>query len=402
MVSESLEASAWPAVAYESLPWQPVDVSASRTAQRRYRGAYEAAVVPPIVSVDLMLPSESAAVVEEAAAETARFDAELGREIAPFDAVLLRSESAASSKIENLTASARAIAEAELHGHAGRNASMIVANERAMTAAIASAKRIDGNAILAMHAALLDRTDPDMAGRWREQQVWIGGGDLGPHGAAFVPPHHSRVPAGIDDLVAFISRDDVPVLAHAALAHAQFETIHPFPDGNGRTGRALVHAHLRAKGLIRNVTVPVSAGLLADIDGYFAALTRYRGGNPTPIVEAFAAAVLRAVASGRLLVDDLHAVRVGWEERVRARRHAAAWRVADLLLRHPVLNAALVAAEIGVAPQNTYRSLRPLVDAGALVEFTDHKRNQLWRAPEVLEALDRFAARAGRRNRGSD
>jgi len=388
-------------VTYESLPWTSADAPASRTARRRYRGPYEAAVVPSIVSVDVVLPSETAAVVEEAAAEIARFDAELGREIAPFAAVLLRTESAASSKIENLTASARAIAEAELHGHAGRNASMIVANERAMSAAIALAKRIDGEAILAMHAALLDRSNPDIAGRWRDQQVWIGGGDLGPHGAAFVPPHHDRVPAGIADLVAFIERDDVPVVAHAALAHAQFETIHPFPDGNGRTGRALVHAHLRAKGLIRNVTVPVSAGLLTDIDGYFAALTRYRGGDPTSIVEAFGAAAFRAVANGRRLVDDLHTIRQDWQERVRARRDAVAWRVAELLLRFPVVNAALVAAEIGIAPQNTYRSLRPLVDAGVLVEFTDRKRNQLWRAPEVLDALDRFAARAGRRNRSS-
>lgn len=401
MLSEPLAASPWPAVTYESLPWQPADVPASRTARRRYRGSYEAAVVPPIVSVAVVLASETAAVVEEAAAEIARFDAELGREIAPFAAVLLRSESAASSKIENLTASARAIAEAELHGHAGRNASMIVANERAMSAAIALAKRIDGEAILAMHAALLERSDPDIAGQWRDQPVWIGGGDLGPHGAAFVPPRHDRVPAGIADLVAFIERDDVPVVAHAALAHAQFETIHPFPDGNGRTGRALVHAHLRAKGLIRNVTVPVSAGLLTDIDGYFAALTRYRGGDPTAVVEAFAAAAFRAVANGRRLVDELHAIRHHWQGRVRARRDAAAWRVAELLLRHPVVNAALVAAEIGIAPQNAYRSLRPLADAGVLVEFTDRKRNQLWRAPEVLDALDRFAARAGRRNRGS-
>jgi Fic family protein len=400
MVSEATS-TAWPALTYESVPWPPADVPASRTARRRYRGPYEAAVVPPIADVAIVLTSETAAVADEAAAEIARFDAELGGELAPFGAVLLRSESAASSKIENLTASARAIAEAELHGYAGRNASMIVANERAMSAAIALADRIDGDAILAMHTALLQRSHPDIAGRWRDQQVWIGGGDLGPHGAAFVPPRHERVPAAIADLAAFIDRDDVPVLAHAALAHAQFETIHPFPDGNGRTGRALVHAHLRTKGLIRNVTVPVSAGLLTDVDGYFAALTRYREGDPIAIIEAFAAAALQAVANGRRLVDDLHAIRQDWQERVRARRDAAAWRIADLLLRHPVVNALLIATEVGLAPQNTYRSLRPLVDANVLVEFTDRKRNQLWRAPEVLDALDRFAARASRRNRSS-
>ena len=401
MASEPNIARRWPRPTYESLPWQPADVPASRTARLRHRGPYEAAVVPPIAGVGADLPSETAAVVAEAAAEIARFDAELGREIAPFAAVLLRSESAASSKIENLTASARAIAEAELHGHAGRNASLIVANERAMSAAIALAERLDGDAILAMHAALLERSDPDIAGRWRNQQVWIGGGHVGPHGAAFVPPHDSRVPAAIADLVAFIDRDDVPVLAHAALAHAQFETIHPFPDGNGRTGRVLVHAHLRSKGLIRNVTIPVSAGLLADVDGYFAALTRYRKGDPTAIVEAFAAAGLQGVANGRRLVDDLRAIREDWQERVTARRDAAAWKVADVLLRHPVINANLVAAEVGIAAQNSYRSLRPLVDAGVLVEFTDRKRSQLWGAPEVLDALDRFAARAGRRTRSS-
>jgi len=399
MASGATVAGRWPALTHESLPWQPADAPASRTARRRHRGPYEAAVVPPIAGAGADLPSETAAVVDDAAAEIARFDAELGREIAPFAAVLLRSESAASSKIENLTASARAIAEAELHGHAGRNASLIVANERAMSAAIALAERIDEDAILAMHAALLERSDPDIAGRWRDQQVWIGGGDLGPHGAAFVPPHHSRVPVAMADLVAFIDRDDVPVLAHAALAHAQFETIHPFLDGNGRTGRALVHAHLRAKGLIRNVTVPVSAGLLTDVDGYFAALTRYSEGDPTAIVEVFAAAGFHAVANSRRLVDDLHAIRQDWQERVSARRDAAAWRVTDVLLRHPVVNAALVASEMGIAAQNTYRSIRPLLEAGVLVEFTDRKRNQLWRAPEVLDALDRFAARAGRRNR---
>src|SRR5665811_1759860 len=90
--------------------------------------------------------------------------------------------------------------------------------------------------------------------RWREQQVWIGGSRFGPHEADFVPPHHDRVPAGIADLAAFMARTDIPVLTHAAIAHAQFETIHPFPDGNGRVGRALVHALLKAGGLARSVT----------------------------------------------------------------------------------------------------------------------------------------------------
>jgi Fic family protein len=390
-------ATSWPALGYETLPWMAGDEPMSRSARRRHHGPYEAAVVSAIADQNVSLPAETAALVDDASVEVARFDAELGQEIAPFSAVLLRTESASSSKIENLTASARAIAEAELHPYKTGNASLIVANTRSMSAAIALSDRINSDAVLKMHEALLGPSSPQIAGQWRSEQVWIGGSDFGPHGALFVPPHYSRIADAIEDLVAFIGRDDVPVFTHAALAHAQFETIHPFADGNGRTGRALLHAHLRNKRLTRNVTVPVSAGLVANTEAYFAALTLYREGNPVAIVEQLARAAFAAISNGRQLIDELRTVRSGWDERVKVRGGATAWRIADLLLRHPVVSAQLIASELGIAGQNTYRSLQPLVEAGVLIEFTDKKRNQLWRAPEVLDSLDQFATRAGRR-----
>jgi Fic family protein len=392
---------AWPALTFEEFPWElDESIPASRTARRRHLGPYRAAVASQIATSTLVLPGEVGALAEDAATEIARFDAELGREIAPFAAVLLRTESAASSNIENLTASARAIAEAELVPAGRSNAALIVSNTAAMSAAVALAARLDRAAILAMHLALLEPSQPEIAGRWREEQVWIGGQAIGPHDALFVPPHHRHVAGAIDDLLTYITRDDVPVLAQAAVVHAQFETIHPFPDGNGRTGRALLHAHLRNKGLTRNVTVPVSAGLL-DTDAYCDALTAYRTGDPAAIVERLALAAFTAIDNGRRLVADLHAIRADWEGRLRLRRDAGAWRVLDVLLRHPVVNARLLASELGVAPQNTYRALEPLAAAEIIVEFTDKKRNQLWRAPDVLVALDACAARAGRRHRAA-
>ncbi len=374
----------------------------SRAQQRRHVGHYEAAIVPEIAELDLRLPSETTALAEEAAAGIARFDAEMGHEIAPFAAILLRTESAASSKIENLTASARAIAEAEVSGgHGQHNARLIVANTKAMQAAVDLSDDISPEAILEMHRALLSDSAPDIAGRWRSQQVWIGGSDGGPHGATFVPPHHEHVEPLVNDLVRFIDRDDIPVLAHAAVAHAQFETIHPFPDGNGRVGRGLLHAHVRNKRLARYVTVPVSAGLLSNTDAYFDALTLYREGNPRPIVERLAEASFSALRNGTALVKELREIRDGWDERVKVRRDSRAWAIADVLIRHPVVTAPLLAREFGVPHQNLYRSLEPLVDAGVLVEFSAKKRNRMWRTPEVLAALDRFADRARRRNRGS-
>jgi Fic family protein len=391
--------TSWPPLTYENLPWraQYETSAASRSERRKHQGPYRAAIPPQIADASLELPSELVALVEEASTEVARFDERMGGEIAHFSAILLRSESAASSRIENLTASARAIAEAEIGTSRRKNAAEVVANTRTMVAALELAGDIRGPSILAMHRALMNETDPINAGRWRAEQVWIGGGSLGPHLAMFVPPQHSRIADAIDDLVKFIERDDLPVLVHAALTHAQFETIHPFTDGNGRTGRALVQTMLRHGQLTRNVPVPVSAGLLSDTKAYFGALTTYRLGDPIPIVSQFAHAAFRAVANGRELVNDLRQIRKSWQQSVQARSDSAVWRLADLLLRRPVVNARVVAEELGLDVGNVHRYIKPLLDAGILTESHDVKRNQVWRAAEVLAALDAFAARAGRR-----
>lgn len=402
MASEVASHPHWPALRYETLPWdsQPESGLASRSQRLRHRGPYKAAIPLEIADRDLDLPAHVQSQAEDASHEIARFDADLGGEIAPFGAVLLRSESAASSQIEQLTASARAIAEAEIGDPGRQNAALIVANTRAMKAAIAMADRLDADSILAMHRALMDEAEPDIAGKWRTSQVWVGGSALGPHDALFVAPHHTRVPSAVDDLITFAQRNDLPVLAQAAVAHAQFETIHPFPDGNGRTGRALLHAMLRGKQLTRNVTVPVSAGLLTDTEVYFQALDAYRAGDLAPIVGRLSEASFLAIANGRQLVDELHAIRAGWNDRIAARRDAAAWRVADLLIRRPVINAQVVGTDLGIGVNNVYRALEPLQAAGVLTEFTDRRRGRAWRSTEVLAALDAFAARTGRRTRG--
>jgi Fic family protein len=390
------------AVEYETLTWAtPVEAGygmADLRAAQRQAGKYQAAIAADIADLKVALPASVLADAEEASHEVARFDAELGSEVAPFSSVLLRTESAASSNIENLTATARAIAEAETLGNRNRrNAALIVSNTEAMKAAIALADRIDDDAILAMHGALMRASHPDMAGKWRTEQVWIGGGAFGPRGADFVAPHHERIHAAIEDMLSFAQRSDIPTLPQIAITHAQFETIHPFTDGNGRTGRALIQAMLRNKRLTRQISVPVSAGLLTNTEAYFDALSSYRCGDPAPIVERLSAASVFAVVNGRHLIGDLRSIRDSWATKITARRDSAVHRVADLLLKRPVFNAQVLQRELGISTGNARRYIDPLTEAGIIVEFTDRSRNRAWRAPEVLSALDEFAVRAGRR-----
>lgn len=393
----------WSTIAYEERKWEPNPSGLVPNRVRRLEKLpYQAAVVPEIANTArLDISNESLSVLVEASHEIARFDDELGIALAPFSAVLLRSESVASSKIEKLSASAKTISLAELGDPSHRNANIIVANVAAMRAAINLADRLDTDAILAIHKALLGDEHPDWAGEWRHEQVWIGGNDFSPHGAAFVPPHHTRVPAAIDDLVHFISDSDLPPLAIAAIAHAQFETIHPFPDGNGRVGRAIIHSILKARGLTRHVTVPVSAGLLVDLDQYFAALTDYRNGDHEHIVSLVASTSFHAIANGRILSSDLRRLRDEWLSKIKARRDAVVWELVDLVLRQPIIDSELVQRELDIAPHNANTAIQQLVDIGSLVKVSGNYRMRKWSAPLVLEALDSFATRAGRRQRHS-
>ena len=110
-----------------------------------------------------------------------------------------------------------------------------------------------------------------------------------------------------------------------------------------------------------------------------------------------AEASFTAIANGRELVADLTNARAKWQHKVHARRDAIVWKVADLLLKQPVVDSALVQRALDATSANAGRALRQLEDAGVIKEFSDKKRNRLWQAPEVLSALDGFAARAGRR-----
>jgi Fic family protein len=381
----------WPAVGYAEEVWEGDRDRIPRSRRMDYAGTYQAAVVPEIARRTVAVPTAVQALVEDAATEVARFDGEIDSEIAPLASVLLRSESAASSQIEHLTASAKAIAMAELGDTDRANASLIVANSRAMLAAVELADRLDESAVIAMHSALMSESAPKIVGRWRQEPVWIGTSTYGPHTASFVPPPYEMVPDAMADLVRYIARDDIPVIVQVAIAHAQFETIHPFPDGNGRIGRAVAHAMLRGKRLTRQVTLPVSAGLLKNVDGYIAALDSYRAGDPVPIIERVTEASIFAVHSGRDLLTAMQDIQQEWRAALQVRPQAVVWRALDAVIRHGVVDARLLTVELDVSAGGATTAIEQLVEIGALTQIGSGSRNRRFAAPAVLEALDEYA-----------
>lgn len=386
------------------LPWVssiPDDVISRRQA-RRIPATYLSSIPARIARAEFPLPSDVATAAEDAARVITRLDVyasqALGRSgVAPLASVLLRSESASSSQIENLTVGVRQLAVAELGLSASSNAEIVAGNVAAMKAAINLADDLDESAIMAMHAALMASMPQEGPGRWREAPVWLGVSQLSPEGAAFVPPTAERIPGCMEDFTAFMRRTDLPALVHAAIAHAQFETIHPFADGNGRTGRALLHAMLRAAGVMRQVTVPVSAGLLTDLDSYVAGLTAFRQGEFVPMVECLADASTQAAVLGRWLVDELAGLVETRMTQVRPRSGSALAGLIYHVAGQPAVTVSSVSLALGVSETAARRAVDQAVDAGVLSLATDKRRNRVWLDKEVIAILNEFAERTGRR-----
>lgn len=124
----------------------------------------------------------------------------------------------------------------------------------------------------------------------------------------------------LDDLCWFCNSDHLPPLIQVAVAHAQFETIHPFEDGNGRTGRALIHVLIRRRGLAPSYVPPISVVLAANKDRYIDGLTKYRDGDLDDWIERFAVAAAHAATLAEHYLGRVQDLQEEW--RVRLRDHA--------------------------------------------------------------------------------
>jgi len=321
--------------------------------------------------------------------------------------ILLRAEAVASSRIEGLEVGARRLLHAEvvrgMHQTAPDvTAAEVLNNIDAMVFAVESIDAGDPitvDILLDMHRRLLAGTRLEQyGGIARDQQNWIGGSAYNPCASVFVPPPPEFVNELLEDLCAFCCTDDLPPVAQAAIAHAQFETIHPFVDGNGRTGRALIHLILRRRGLALRTLPPVSLVLATWARDYIDGLTlfRYVGSPTSPAaidglntwVGRFASACTRSVADASTYERRAAELEVEWRERLGSVRANSG---TDVLLRvlpgAPILTADSAATLLGRTYKPAAAAIQRLVDAGILRQVNIGRRNKAFEAPEVIAAF---------------
>jgi Fic family protein len=351
------------------------------------------------------LASATVALAEDAAQRITALESRADH-LGGLGELLVRAEAVASSKIEHIYAEMDDIARATIGEAAGEKARRTVAAGLALTDLTDSCS--DGAplteaAILSAHHKLLadDRLEGAWAGRYREQQNWIGGSDLSPLGAVHIPPPPGLVPDLMADLLRFANRKDLSAIAQAAIVHAQFETIHPFTDGNGRVGRGLIGAILRRRGLTRAVTVPVAAAMLADVDRYFDQLGAYRAGDVDAMIAYVAGSATTAAEASVESADRLAELPARWADAVKARRGSSARALVEGLLQNPILDIHRASASTGSTKIRTYEAIDRLQAAGVLDEITGAGRNRIWVAGDVMTELRALEERIGRRSRPS-
>jgi Fic family protein len=381
----------------QSRVWRPsLDGYGSRADRSSF--GYEAYVPDPIALLQSNLPNDAATAVLEA--ERAVSELQLESTVAGLEALsrqLLRAESIASSRIEGLRLSQRRLAEALLSpADADAAAREVVGNIEAMQAAIELGDRgstITPSDIQKLHWLLLRNSQhAHLAGVLRTEQNWVGGSDHSPRGAEFIPPPEDMVPALLDDLADYLNRADLSALVQAAIAHAQFETIHPFADGNGRVGRALIHVVFRRRGLSNRFAPPISIALAANGARYVEGLNAYRQGSVSEWCRFFARVTVDAVHRSRTLAADLAGLQAEWIEMAKhPRSDSAAARLMGAIPGQPIIDARTVATTLSVSEVAARNALNALESAGVLRPIVfGKKRFRAWEAPALIAVLDNF------------
>ena len=392
---------------FEKDTWVP---DFARSSGRRPAGGEYERYIPAAIA-DAVPPLQAdTAMLSERAGMAVRDLNQRASGLAPLESLgrqLMRSEALASSWIEGLELSHRKLAQATIPQLAHHRAIEVLGNLRSLERAIeigAEAAELKPDHIAEIHRELATEgsTLARIAGEFRQEQGWIGG--TSPVTARYVGPPWQLVKTLVKDLCLFMNRDDLSPVTQAAMAHAQFELIHPFGDGNGRVGRCLIHTILRRRGIAEAYVPPVSIVLGANKDAYIAGLDAFQesqiAGWPSEKLDEWISHFARAVEVSAKQATDFSekvtALQEAWRRKIGPMRSDAA--VLPIILSLPAHP--YITTQIGI--ELTGRTRRAVLDAferleraGILTRHRNRRKGDSWEAKQLFRLLDGFEHAVG-------
>ena len=228
-------------------------------------------------------------------------------------------------------------------------------------------------------------------GEFRQSQNWIGGSSL--VDAAFIPPHADNVSNLMADLESFWHNEEihVPHLIRIAISHYQFETIHPFLDGNGRIGRLLVPLYLINHGVLNKPSLYLSDFFEKNRANYYDALTRVRTSNDLiHWIKFFLNGLVETAEHGKNVFQSILSIRQDAEKKIMTlgQRAELARTALDILYKQPIISVAILAKRLNIAIPTATRLIKSLVDLEILVEFTGRQRGKMYEFEKYFNLFD--------------
>ena len=351
--------------------------------------------MPP--NPELNIGSDIVKKLVEANRDLVRLDtaAKLIPNVELFISMYVRKEALISSQIEGTQCTLDDLLDPEVDGNTNLDVGDVINYVRACTYAIGRLDKLPlcNRLLREIHQELLAgvRGQEKNPGEFRRSQNWVGATNCTLKEARYIPPNVEDMNAALTDLERYMNEgDDYDPLIRIALIHYQFETIHPFLDGNGRVGRLMILLYLMEQGYISKPIIYISYFLKKNQIEYYDRISEVRrSGNYEQWVGFFLEAVSAAAKDSLATVEKLSALHEGNIEKlpVTARKNDNVRRVFDYIEQYPIIDIKRTAADLGVSYNTVSAAVGKLVQAGILKETTNALRNRVFSYEEYLSIL---------------
>jgi Fic family protein len=347
---------------------------------------YLSSLIEDLSHVSIELSTNTQNLLLESIESLSKLDGYIKEKLSTFPMLLLRTEALSSSQIEHYRASNRNVALAQINRKESTEAMIIKSNLESLIRGISSKNNIDLHSIIDLNKTLLNDEHIDI----RKRINWIGTPNSIPHEASYVPPHPDYLESYMKQFLSFCKRNDIHPLIQAAFAHAYFEIIHPFEDGNGRVGRILIQLILKEKLFLEHLYMPFSVGIVKDQIRYVSALDAFKIGNYEPMIIALLENALGLVPKVYQALEQLIELKNSWREHLDLRQDALAWKMLDDLITQPVFDVKYIKEKHQANDQAVRNNIKELIKAGIISPIGNNKRDVCYESKEVLGLLDQF------------
>ncbi len=376
-------------VSYEKRFYNPefTDTKLAKRKRMMTDKPYLSATIKDLSQIKIEISQETQDLLLDSVEGLARLDGYVHHYRDLISMVMLRAEALSSSQIEHYSASNRSVALAQIHKKQSTEAMIIKSNLESLILGISSKEPLDTSKIIQLNQTLLKNPTMDV----RTRINWIGTPNSIPHEATYVPPHPEHLNLFMSQFIAFCNRNDMHPLIQSAIAHAYFELIHPFEDGNGRVGRILIQCLLREKQFLEFLSMPFSVGIVHDQVRYIQALNDFKEGNYETIIIVLLENTLYLVPKVYDTLEKLIKLKQNWKAKLNIRQDALAWKILDDLIAQPVIDVKYIREKHQANDQAVRNNIQTLVNVGILNIIGNDSRDVAYESIEVLDLLDQFS-----------